>query len=175
MEAADEICSRIADLEDGYFSGLLDFASTRDLFSPFLTESQLCYVRELEAKEEKDSCIHYMRALAIGKSIQSAVDSFVNHEEDLLQGRLEQSLIDSSELAAPLNGLYQYAIKNVYQAREVIEVEAMGYKVLGELIDFFMEWVNHHPPAIPKNRHHASGHRRTPEQRREGCTPGAHA
>ena len=59
------------------------------------------------------------------------------------QGRLEQSLIDSSELAAPLNGLYQYAIKNVYQAREVIEVEAMGYKVLGELIDFFMEWVNH--------------------------------
>lgn len=79
------------------------------MFSPFLTESQLCYVRELEAKEEKDSCIHYMRALAIGKSIQSAVDSFVNHEEDLLQGRLEQSLIDSSELAAPLNGLYQYA------------------------------------------------------------------
>ena len=76
-----------------------------------------------------------MRALAIGKSIQSAVDSFVNHEEDLLQGRLEQSLIGSSELAAPLNGLYQYAIKNVYQA--------MGYKVLGELIDFFMEWVNH--------------------------------
>ena len=60
-----------------------------------------------------------------------------------LQGKLEQSLIDSSELAAPLNGLYQYAIKNVYQAREVIEVEAMGYKVLGELIDFFMEWVNH--------------------------------
>lgn len=39
--------------------------------------------------------------------------------------------------------MYQYAIKNVYQAREVIEVEAMGYKVLGELIDFFMEWVNH--------------------------------
>ncbi len=58
MEAADDICYRIADIEDGYFSGLLDFASTRDLFSPFLTESQLCYVRELEAKEEKDSCIH---------------------------------------------------------------------------------------------------------------------
>lgn len=53
MEAADDICYRIADIEDGYFSGLLDFAPTRDLFSPFLTESQLCYVRELEAKEEK--------------------------------------------------------------------------------------------------------------------------
>lgn len=68
MEAADDICYRIADIEDGYFSGLLDFAPTRDLFSPFLTESQLCYVRELEAKEEKDSCIHYMRAIAIGKA-----------------------------------------------------------------------------------------------------------
>ena len=56
---------------------------------------------------------------------------------------MDQSLIDRSELAGPLNGLYRYAIENVYQAREVIEVEAMGYKVLGELIDFFMEWVNH--------------------------------
>jgi len=67
----------------------------------------------------------------------------MKHEEVLLQGSMDQSLIDRSELAAPLNGLYQYAIENVYQAREVIEVEAMGYKVLGELIDFFMEWVNH--------------------------------
>ena len=143
MEAADDICYRIADIEDGYFSGILDFEPTRDLFSPFLTESQLCYVRELEKKDEKESCIHYMRALAIGRSIQSAVDSFMKHEEELLQGSMDQSLIDRSELAAPLNGLYQYAIENVYQAREVIEVEAMGYKVLGELIDFFMEWVNH--------------------------------
>ncbi len=143
MEAADDICYRIADIEDGYFSGLLDFGHTRDLFSPFLTGKQLDYVRDLEEKEEKDSCIHYMRALAIGRSIQAAVDSFTSHEEELLQGSMEQSLIDSSELAAPLNGLYQYAIKNVYQAREVIEVEAMGYKVLGELIDFFMEWVDH--------------------------------
>lgn len=143
MEAADDICYRIADIEDGYFSGILDFDHARDLFSPFLTESQLCHVRELEEKNEKDSCVHYMRALAIGRSIQAAAGSFMNHEEELLQGRMEKSLIDSSELAAPLNGLYQYAIKNVYQARQVIEVEAMGYKVLGELIDFFMEWVNH--------------------------------
>ena len=143
MEAADDICYRIADIEDGHFSGILDFEPTRDLFSPFLTESQLCYVRELEKKDEKDSCIHYMRALAIGRSIQSAVDSFMKHEEELLQGSMDQSLIDRSELAGPLNGLYRYAIENVYQAREVIEVEAMGYKVLGELIDFFMEWVNH--------------------------------
>ena len=70
-----------------------------------------------------------MRALAIGRSIQSAVDSFMKHEEELLQGSMDQSLIDRSELAGPLNGLYRYAIENVYQAREVIEVEAMGYKV----------------------------------------------
>ena len=83
-----------------------------------------------------------MRAIAIGASIQAAVNSFMDHEEELLQGRMEQSLIDSSTLSAALDGLYRYAMENVYQAREVIEVEAMGYKVLGELIDFFMEWVN---------------------------------
>lgn len=142
MEAADDICYRIADIEDGYFSGILDFDHARDLFSAFLTESQLGHVRELEKKDERDSCIHYMRALAIGASIRAAAASFMNHEGKLLQGKMEQSLIDSSKLATPLNELYRHAIRNVYQAREVIEVEAMGYKVLGELIDFFMEWVN---------------------------------
>lgn len=143
MEAADDICYRIADIEDGFFSGLLDFSHARELFSPFLKERQLKYVAELAQQGEEASCVHYMRAIAIGASIQAAVNSFMDHEEELLQGRMEQSLIDSSTLSAALDGLYRYAIENVYQAREVIEVEAMGYKVLGELIDFFMEWVNH--------------------------------
>lgn len=143
MEAADDICYRIADIEDGFFSGLLNFRDTRELFTPFLEERHRHYVAELVQKGEEASCVHYMRAIAIGASIRAAVESFMNHEEELLEGRMEQSLIDSSDLSAALDGLYKYAIENVYQAMEVIEVEAMGYKVLGELIDFFMEWVNH--------------------------------
>lgn len=143
MEAADDICYRIADIEDGFFSGLLNFSDTRELFTPFLEERHRHYVAELVQKGEEASCVHYMRAIAIGASIRAAVDSFMNHEEELLEGRMEQSLIDSSDLSAALDGLYKYAMENVYQATEVIEVEAMGYKVLGELIDFFMEWVNH--------------------------------
>ena len=143
MEAADDICYRIADIEDGFFSGLLNFRDTRELFTPFLEERHRHYVAELVQKGEEASCVHYMRAIAIGASIRAAVESFMNHEEELLEGRMEQSLIDSSDLSAALDGLYKYAMENVYQATEVIEVEAMGYKVLGELIDFFMEWVNH--------------------------------
>lgn len=142
MEAADDICYRIADIEDGFFSGLLNFRDTRELFTPFLEERHRHYVAELVQKGEEASCVHYMRAIAIGASIRAAVESFMNHEEELLEGRMEQSLIDSSDLSAALDGLYKYAMENVYQAMEVIEVEAMGYKVLGELIDFFMEWVN---------------------------------
>lgn len=143
MEAADDICYRIADIEDGFFSGLLNFSDTRELFTLFLEERHRHYVTELVQKGEEASCVHYMRAIAIGASIRAAVDSFMNHEDELLEGRMEQSLIDSSDLSAALDGLYKYAMENVYQATEVIEVEAMGYKVLGELIDFFMEWVNH--------------------------------
>lgn len=143
MEAADDICYRIADIEDGFFSGLLNFRHIKKLFTPFLEKRHLEYVKMLAKKREYHSCVHYMRAIAIGASIQAAVNSFMDHEEELLQGRMEQSLIDSSTLSGALDGLYRYAMENVYQAREVIEVEAMGYKVLGELIDFFMEWVNH--------------------------------
>lgn len=142
MEAADDICYRIADIEDGFFSGILQFGHVMELFSPFLSDSEKEKAEGLAAKKEKDSCVHYMRALAIGRSIQSAVGSFKEHEPRLLEGSVEDSLIDLSDLAAPLDRLYRDAIRDVYQALDVIQVEAMGYKVLGELIDFFMEWVD---------------------------------
>lgn len=142
MEAADDICYRIADIEDGFFSGILQFGHVMELFSPFLSDSQKKYAEDLAAKKEEDSCVHYMRALAIGRSIQAAVGSFKGQETRLLEGSVEDSLIDLSDLAAPLDLLYRDAIRDVYQALDVIQVEAMGYKVLGELIDFFMEWVD---------------------------------
>lgn len=142
MEAADDICYRIADIEDGFFSGILQFGHVMELFSPFLSDSQKKYAEDLAAKKEEDSCVHYMRALAIGRSIQAAVGSFKGQETRLLEGSVEDSLIDLSDLAAPLDRLYRDAIRDVYQALDVIQVEAMGYKVLGELIDFFMEWVD---------------------------------
>lgn len=142
MEAADDICYRIADIEDGFFSGILQFGHVMELFSPFLSDSQKKYAEDLAAKKEEDSCVHYMRALAIGRSIQAAVGSFKGQETRLLEGSVEDSLIDLSDQAAPLDRLYRDAIRDVYQALDVIQVEAMGYKVLGELIDFFMEWVD---------------------------------
>ncbi|PNC05885.1 dGTP triphosphohydrolase [Akkermansia muciniphila] len=142
MEAADDICYRIADIEDGYFSGILDFNHVRKLFSPFLTKKELQYMKDLIQKKEESSCVHYMRALAINKSIDAVVKTFIMYEEDLLQGKMAKSLIETSKLADSLKKLYDDAKENVYQSWEVIQVEAMGYKVLGELIDFFMEWVN---------------------------------
>lgn len=141
MEAADDICYRIADIEDGYFSGLLSFEYTESLYKPFLKDDELERVKDLIEKKEKDSCVHYMRALAIGSSISAVVESFKSNEKSLLRGELNKSLIDYSKLATPLNDLYEGAKKYVYQSKDVIQVEAMGYKVLGELIDFFMKWV----------------------------------
>ena len=99
-------------------------------------------MKDLIQKKEESSCVHYMRALAINKSIDAVVKTFIMYEEDLLQGKMAKSLIETSKLADSLKKLYDDAKENVYQSWEVIQVEAMGYKVLGELIDFFMEWVN---------------------------------
>lgn len=142
MEAADDICYRIADIEDGFFSRILRFDHVMELFHPFLTPSQREYAEDLAVRREEDSCVHYMRALAIGRSIRAVVEGFKAYEDRLLDGSMEKSLIDVSELAGPLDRLYKDAIRDVYQTQDVIQVEAMGYKVLGELIDFFMEWVD---------------------------------
>jgi len=41
VEAADDICYRIMDLEDGFRLGLLTFSETEELLKPFIKEKSL--------------------------------------------------------------------------------------------------------------------------------------
>ena len=90
---------------------------------------------ELITKEDR---ISYLRALAIGSLINDAVKIFVENEEAILDGRFPFALTDKSKYKAQMDDIIKISIKNIYQSREVIEKELVGYQIIQTLLDKFI-------------------------------------
>ncbi len=135
IEAADDICYTIIDFEDGINLGLIQ--------EEFALEYLIKLVKNgIDSKKynsltTKEDRISYLRALAIGSLIQDAVKIFMENEEAILSGNFPNALMDKSQYAAQMNDIIQISVKNVYQSREVIEKEIVGYKVITTLLDKF--------------------------------------
>ena len=89
---------------------------------------------ELKTKEDR---ISYLRALAIGSLINDAVSIFMENESDILKGGFSVSLMDKSQYKAQISDIINISVKNIYQSKEVIEKEIIGYKVIHTLLDVF--------------------------------------
>ncbi len=89
---------------------------------------------QLTTKEDR---ISYLRALAIGSLISDAVKVFMENEETILKGEFPYSLMDKSQYIAQMKDIIQISIKNVYQCKEVVQKEVVGYKIINTLLDKF--------------------------------------
>lgn len=90
--------------------------------------------KELKTKEDR---ISYLRALAIGSLINDAVTIFLENEKAILKGEFEVSLMDKSQYKAQISDIIKLSVKNIYQSKDVIEKEIIGYKVIHTLLDTF--------------------------------------
>jgi dGTPase len=90
----------------------------------------------------KEDRISYLRALAIGSLINDAVKIFIESEELILAGNFPYSLMDKSKYKAQMNDIIKLSVKNIYQSREVIEKELIGYQIINNLLDKFITAYN---------------------------------
>jgi dGTPase len=83
-----------------------------------------------------------LRALAIGSLINDAVKVFVENEEAILNGNFPFALTDKSKYKAQMDDIIKISVKNIYQSREVIEKEIVGYQIIQTLLDKFITAFN---------------------------------
>ncbi len=140
VEAADDICYTIIDFEDGINLGLVseDFA-LEYLIKLVKDTIDTSKYKTLETKEDR---ISYLRALAIGSLINDAVKVFVENEEAILNGQFPYALMDKSKYKAQMDDIIKISIRNIYQSREVIEKEIVGYQIIQTLLDKFITAYN---------------------------------
>ncbi len=142
VEAADDICYTIIDFEDGINLGLIQ--------EEFALEYLINLVKETintkkynELTNTKDR-VSYLRALAINTLINEAVSIFVNNEEAILNGEFDTALIDKSKYEAQIGDIIKLSIEKVYQSKEVIDKEVVGYGVINKLLKVYIEAVNNY-------------------------------
>jgi dGTPase len=140
VEAADDICYTIIDFEDGINLGLVseDFA-LEYLINLVKDNIGVSKYKSLTTKEDR---ISYLRALAIGTLINDAVNVFVENEEAILAGNFPYALTDKSKYKAQMNDIIKLSVEKIYQSREVIEKEIVGYQIIQTLLDKFITAFN---------------------------------
>ena len=135
VEAADDICYTIIDFEDGINLGWIPEEYALEYLIKLVKNGiDTKKYNELITKEDR---ISYLRALAIGSLINDAVAIFMENEKAILAGEFPFALMDKSQYKAQMHDIIQISIKNVYQSKEVIQKEVMGYKIINSLLDGF--------------------------------------
>ena len=140
VEAADDICYTIIDFEDGINLGLVPEDFALEYLIKLVKDSidSLKY-NSLTTKEDR---ISYLRALAIGSLINDAVKVFIENEEAILEGKYPYALTDKSKYKAQMNDIIKLSVKSIYQSREVVEKEIVGYQIIQTLLDKFITAFN---------------------------------
>jgi dGTPase len=137
VEAADDICYTIIDFEDGIKLGLINEDFALEYLIKLVQKSiDSKKYNELKTKEDR---ISYLRALAIGSLINDAVSIFMENESEILKGAFPVSLMDRIQYKAQISDIINISVKNIYQSKEVIEKEIIGYKVIHTLLDVFIQ------------------------------------
>ncbi len=146
VEAADDICYEIMDLEDAHKLKILSFDVVSQLFLSFFDESTRQHILqriEDEQLRDENEQIVYLRACVIGKLENECVNVFVAHEDEILSGTFEGSLID--HISTPQREAYEscakLSVERVYKSRPVLDVELSGYQIMVTLMDKMTEAV----------------------------------
>ena len=143
VEAADDICYEIMDIEDAHKLKILSHDETMQLLLSFFdaeTRQHILHRIEEEGVTDDNEKIVYLRACVIGKLENECVHVFVEHEEAILSGTFEGSLIDhispmQQEAYERCCGL---SVKRIYKSRPVLDVELSGYQIIQTLMQKFI-------------------------------------
>ena len=144
VEAADDICYEIMDIEDSHKLKILSYAETEHLLLSFFDEDIQQKIRQRIIDEEltdKNEKVVYMRASVIGKLENECVAAFLAHEEEILAGTFEGSLIDhiSERQKKAYQECEKISYSKIYQSKPVLDIELSGYQIMATLMEVFIE------------------------------------
>ena len=138
VEAADDICYQIMDIEDAHKLKILTTDETIALFLGFFDEKRKARILEtMKMVTDVNEQIGYLRSSVIGKLIDQCSEVFAEHEVAILGGTFDSSLIKHlpEQTAAAYENCSKTAFKKIYRSSEVLDVELAGYKIILTLLD----------------------------------------
>ena len=143
VEAADDICYSILDIEDAVRLGHVPLKEAADHLEPIARKLNTYNVGRYLSFLDRDTRLEYLRAMAIGQMIDECVEVFLDDEPLILKGAFQCPLAAKIPSHAELEALKGLAKQRCYGVAEVLEIELAGYEALGGLLEHFV------PAVIP--------------------------
>ena len=142
VEAADDICYNIIDMEDAHRLGIVSTSDCENLFFD-LIRSENKNTNRVEEKlkfiTNSNERISYLRAKVINALINQSLHLFKANFNEILDGTLNVALLDIYRNENPtLQKIESFSIEKIYNHKAVIEIENAGYNVMYELLNHFI-------------------------------------
>lgn len=143
VEAADDICYNIIDLEDAHRLRIIDHAECVEILKQLIFTLEVDNKKRIESTlkkiTDKNDQVSYLRAKSINALIVSTKELYMENFDAILSGTLNTPLYNLVKCrATPLASIEQFSIDNIYNHRSVVEIENAGYNVMYELLDHFI-------------------------------------
>lgn len=145
MEAADDICYQIMDIEDAHKLKLLSTGEVKELFMNFFDPASFPRLSaNMERLSDPNEQIAYLRSGVVGRLVENCAEAFMVHEDEILEGKFQGSLVDA--LPERIRNAYEKcsetAWKKIYCAPMVVDVELAGNRIISFLMRTLIDAVS---------------------------------
>lgn len=151
VEAADDICNAIADLEDGYKYEKINFETVKDGLSAIAHQRPSHWgKKKIDLPKEKykpDEIIAYLRAQAIGVLIGQAIEVYRQNEHQIMTGQFvtrdadgnltDQNLMDQAKSCGELEEIRKICKEELFLDESTLRAEIAGFEVIRGLLEIY--------------------------------------
>ncbi|EJX09726.1 deoxyguanosinetriphosphate triphosphohydrolase-like protein [gut metagenome] len=144
VEAADDICYQMMDIEDAHKLKILTTEETQSLLMSYFDEERQAHMKKtFKIVSDTNEQIAYLRSCVIGRMIQECTQAFLKHEEEILSGTFEETLIKhiSKRPAEAYKHCAQVSMEKIYRSQDVLDIELAGFRVISTLLELMIDAV----------------------------------
>lgn len=141
VEAADDICYEIMDIEDAHKLGILSTPEVVDVLTGFFDSAGRQRRHEIMSHvTDPNEQVAYLRSSVIGALVHRCANAFVEHEDEILRGDFNGSLIDAMP---PLEReayrrCVELSFAKIYRSSDVVDIELAGHRIITSLLEAFI-------------------------------------
>lgn len=138
MEAADDICYQIMDIEDAHKLKILSTDEVKSLLMNFFDATDQDHMlQSMKRLDDPNEQVGYMRSKVIGKLVGACSTHFAEHETEILAGDYEGNLISNipGRVSSAYRKCSETAFSKIYKSPEVVDIEISGNRIITCLME----------------------------------------
>ncbi len=146
VEAADDICYEVMDIEDAHKLRILSTGEVVDLLLAFFDDDRRQRVADVMSRiDDPNEKVGYLRSCVIGELVGACARTFVDNERDILDGNFSGSLVGRcpERLREAYKRCNVVSWSRIYTASDVVNIEIAGTRIITFLLGKLIEAVMH--------------------------------